>query len=187
MGTGAPPKAPTPRLVAVCGLVASGKSSVAERLAALLGAEHVGADETRRALFEAGESEAFVPGFSKQVYRELFERAAAALDAGRSVVLDGTFRTRRLRAEARQVAAERGLPFLCVECRAAVEVCRERVRARERAGERGWEALFEKFLTLWEPLEELPPGEHAVLDTSGPPAALEPLVVDLARSVLKRM
>jgi len=43
-------------LLVVCGLVASGKSSVAERLAERLGAERIGADETRRALFEAGES-----------------------------------------------------------------------------------------------------------------------------------
>jgi len=169
----------------VCGLVASGKSSVAERLAERLGAERIGADETRRALFEAGESAAFVPGFSTQVYRELFERAGAALDAGRSVVLDGTFRTRRLRGAAQRLAEQRGVPFLCVECRAGVAVCRKRIQARERAGNRGWEALFEQFLTLWEPVDELPVEQHRVLDTSGSPEALEPLVLALARSVLR--
>ncbi len=183
----------TPCLVLVCGLVASGKSSVAAGLAQRLGLEQLCADETRRELFECGAEEAFAPGFSARVYEELLGRAGAALDAGRGVVLDGTFRTRALRARALRLAAERGLPFLCVECRPGLEVCRRRVQARDRAAagaagpapDRGWQALFEHFLPLWEPVDELPAEAHVVVDSGGGRSALDALLVDLERRVLR--
>ncbi len=157
------------RLLVVAGLVASGKSTVARRAAEALGAELLSADETRRDLFDHGARDAFVPGFSRTVYAEVFERARALLAEGRPVVLDGTFRTRALRAEARTLAAEAGVPFLLLECRAGEERCRERLRRREQeGGEPGWLELFDAFLGLWEPVTELPAAEHAVLDTSGP-------------------
>ncbi len=181
--------------------MASGKTTVARVLARLLEAERLGADDTRQALFESGDAEAFVPGHSKQVYRALFREAAARLDAGASVVLDGTFRSRALRAEARRLAAERGIPFAFVECRAGVEACRARVGERDRAlaagqrswerdralatGQRSWERLFESFLPLWEPAAELASEEHLVLDTAADEAGLEERLVALWPSVLR--
>lgn len=154
-------------LVAVGGLVACGKSTTARSLAEALGAERLAADEVRAELHADGHPEAFVPGFSAEVYDELFRRAGAALEHGSPVVLDGTFRNRALRARARQLAAAHGVPFRFVECRAGEERCRERLR--QRADSSAWLELFENFLPLWEPPDELPAQERVVLDTSGGP------------------
>jgi predicted kinase len=172
-----------PVLVAVGGWIASGKSSVARRLARALSAELLEADELRAELLRMGRREAVAPGFSPELYAELFRRARDHLASGRPVVLDATFRSRRLRDEARRLARELSLPFRLVECRAGESACRERLRAREAAGEAGWQALLDHFLPLWEPPEEVPAGERVVIDTSGPlPLALDASVLNLDAS-----
>jgi len=176
---GQQPSPEGPRLVVVVGLLASGKSTVSRELAHRLGAEHLHADALREAAQQRGEP-AYVPGYSAELYDELLARAAAALDAGRSVVLDGTFRTQALRRRARDIASGRGARFLCVECVCDPAVCR--VRLRERTDPEGWLEMFEHFLTLWEPVEELPPAEHQRVDTARRPEAV---AVDLAALVAR--
>lgn len=166
-------------LVAVGGKIASGKSTISRRLAGILGAELVVADEMREELAAMGRSDAYVPGFSSTLYAEMFRRAATHLAAGHAVVLDATFRSHRLRGEARDLARRQATPFRFVECRAADAVLRARLLEREARGEPGWTRLFEHFLPLWEPVDELPADEHVVLDTSRGELALEPGVLSL--------
>ncbi len=86
------------------------------------------------------------------------------------MVLDGTFRSRARRAEARALAARVGAELLFVECRAPRDVCRQRL-ARRGGGERarGWLALFDHFLAHeWEPPDELSAPVRLVLDTARP-------------------
>jgi predicted kinase len=155
-----------PRLLAIGGPIASGKSTLARALAAQLEAELLSADALREALHREGSEGALLPGFSTRVYVELFARAAQELAQGRNVVLDGSFRTRELRARARELAAEQGATFRFVECRASLETCRERLRRREEeTGHSGWLEMFEHFLPLWEPVSELDPPEHVIVDT----------------------
>lgn len=158
------------------GWIASGKSTVAALLSQELAAECLEADELRGELERLGRRDAFVPGFSPELYAELFRRARSLLASGQRVVLDATFRSRRLRDEARELARELGVPFRLVECRAGERACRERLRAREDAGEPGWLELFEHFQSLWEPPDEVPPEEHVVVDSSGPP----PVALDIS-------
>lgn len=152
--------------------MASGKSTVARRLGRALGARLLSADEIRAELARAGHDAAYVPGFSSTVYEEVFERAGELLARGGRVVLDGTFRSRELRDAARSLAGKHGAIFRFVECRADETTCRQRLREREAAGEAGWSRMFEHFLPLWEPVEELPDDEHVVVDSSAPSAAL---------------
>jgi len=153
-------------LVAVGGWIASGKSTVARQLAAGLGAELVCADALR-AEFAADDAEAYLPGFSRPLYEELMRRAGDALTEGRVVVLDGTFRSREQRGAASELAREHDAEFRFVECRAGQRTCRERLEAREAAGEPGWVKMFEHFLSLWEPADEIPGPQHIVIDSSG--------------------
>ena len=153
--------------MAVGGWIASGKSTVARSLVRELGAELFSADEIRAEFAALNGDDAYVPGFSPVVYDEAFRRAKAVLAAGGRVVLDGTFRSRRLRDAARELAREHGAQFRLVECRAGEAACRQRLRDREAAGEEGWSRMLDHFLPLWEPADELAPDEHIVLDTSG--------------------
>ena len=165
-----------PAVVAVGGIIASGKSTLAARVGAAMSAPIVDADRTRKHLAGIApdtpvSDDAFeglyAPEMTEKVYRELVRRAERVLRSRRPVVLDASFRTRAFRRLARQLAQEWGAPFFFVECRAANELLRDRLQARER--ERGVSdgrlAIFDAFVAGWEPVVEIPEEEHVVLDT----------------------
>jgi len=160
--------APPPLLLAVGGAVASGKSTAARWLAERLDADHLAADAVRADLQEHGRPGGWDPGAWRPVYRELLERAGAVLASGRSVVVDGSFRSREARAAARRLARERGARFRFLECRAGADAIRRRLAARERAeGHAGWTEIAQGVDAAWEPPTELDPGERSVVDTGG--------------------
>lgn len=164
---------PQPRLIAVGGLIGSGKSTLAAALAREISAPVVGADATRkflagRAHDAAGDESLYAPEFTERVQAEVLRRAEQVLEARRTVIVDTTFRSRELRGRARRAAAARGARFLMIECRVPDGVARERLRARAGGVSDAREALFESFKKSYEPVTELPPGEHIVADTSQP-------------------
>jgi len=184
-GPAGPGSGPPPVLLAVGGLVASGKSTAARWLARRLGAAHLAADAVRRDLREHGRPGGWDPEAWRPIYRELLQRAAGELAAGRSVVLDGSFRTRAARAAARRLAREHGVRFRLVECRAAPEVLQRRLAAREREeGHPGWTEIAEGVAEGWESAVDLPGEEHRILDTGGDPAGLPSRLERLASEAL---
>lgn len=168
-----------PAVVAVGGVIASGKSTIATKLGESLGGPIVEADRTRKQMLgvaptqpidEASFAGAYDPTFTERVYDEVLRRASVVVESGRPVVLDASFRSVDLRRRARELAAAHGVPFRFVECRASREVCMVRLAARERARgiSDGRRAIFDDFAARWEPVTELPHEEHVVLDTSRP-------------------
>ena len=168
-----------PAVVAVGGLIASGKSTVAERLADEMGAPVVEADRTRKSMVgvdahhpvhEASWAGAYDPRFTDRVYAELMRRAEVVLASGRPVVLDASFRSPGFRDAARQLAIAHGVPFRFVECRVDPAVCRERLSRRDRtsAVSDGRLEVFDAFRSRFEAVTELCATEHIVLDTSRP-------------------
>lgn len=171
-----PPLVPA-AIVAVGGLIGSGKTTVAEALADELGAPAVSTDRTRKHLLGLGPrdsvesrawSGAYDPTFSDAVYAEVLRRARVVLESGRPVIIDGSFRSRESRTEARKLAESLGVSFLMVECKPDIEVCRRRLKERERrerqvSDARSW--LLDDFAVGFEPMDELPKGEHVVIDT----------------------
>ncbi|MFN3867676.1 MAG: AAA family ATPase [Hyphomicrobiaceae bacterium] len=127
------------RLVAVGGLSGSGKSTLAARLAPRLGAPpgalHLRSDLERKALAGVTETERLPPeSYTREssaiVYGRLAERAAAALAASHSVVVDAVFASPSERADLERVAASAGVPFAGLWLDAPLEVLRRRVAAR---------------------------------------------------------
>jgi aminoglycoside phosphotransferase family enzyme/predicted kinase len=168
-----------PAVVAVGGVIASGKSTVATEIGVIMGAPVVDADRTRKALAGVGPtvalperpwSGAYAPEMTERVYAEVLRRARSVLASGRTVVLDASFRTRDLRARARELARLHDVPFYFVECRASVEACRERLteRARSENVSDGRTEIFDQFVAAFEPVTELPAAEHLVVDTTLP-------------------
>jgi aminoglycoside phosphotransferase family enzyme/predicted kinase len=171
-------------VVAIGGQVASGKSTLAEHIARRIGAPVVSSDATRDFLLGAGVGvdsdgdldihevhweEAYETGFARRVYTEVLRRASEVLTSGRPVVIDGCFRSREQRAQARDLARRCGRPFLFVE--AEVDEPLQLERLTERAVRDGvpieaWKEIADQLRAGWEPATELPSNEHLPLNTA---------------------
>jgi len=170
----------SPVLLCVGGLIASGKSTVAEQVSLELNAPVVEADRTRKHMLGAAPTAridesgswrgAYDPAVSERIYAEVLRRAGVVLASGRPVIVDASFRSRAMRHAARDLATAHGVPFRFVECRTDDDVCRERLARRER--ESGVSdarlPLFETFRSSFEPVDELSGEEHVVVDTGRP-------------------
>jgi len=174
-----PPLVP-PRVVAVAGMIASGKSAAAATVGDVLAAPVLSSDRTRKHLMgrkptESMRSEAwsgaYSPSATETVYDEIWRLADIVLSSGRPIVIDASFRTVGMRDAARRLAERHGVPFLLLECSAPSELIRERLAARERGGAHESDArtdVFDEFELRFEPIDELPSSEHVRLDTSQP-------------------
>jgi aminoglycoside phosphotransferase family enzyme/predicted kinase len=187
LAAGRPSVAP-PFLLAVGGLIASGKTTVAERLAQRLAVPVISSDRVRKQLSNVPPEQslgslpfagAYSAEHSDEVYGELFRRASVVLASGRSVILDASFRSQHERQRARKLARAHGVPFLFAECRCSPLMARARlaVRTSRRSISDARAELFDAFARNFAAVDELPRGEHVVIDTEGP---LEPCVHTLA-------
>lgn len=166
-----------PVLVVVGGIIASGKSTVAAKLSDTLSAPIVATDRTRKhwlgvapatPVAEAQWSGAYSQETSELIYGEVLRRAECVLSSGRSVIVDGTFRSREQRARARRLGRKFGVPFFFVECRASPEASRARLRERAKQPHvsDARVELFDEFARRFEPVEEFYAQEHIIADTS---------------------
>jgi aminoglycoside phosphotransferase family enzyme/predicted kinase len=169
----------SPAVVAVGGVIASGKSTIADAVAGELGAPVVCADRTRKHMLGVRPTEpvhtgtwtgAYDPSFTESVYREVLRRAEVVLASGRPVVLDASFRSVALRRAARDLAQRYDVPFRFFECTVPREVARARLaqRAKSESVSDGRLEVFDDFCARFEPVGELAEPEHVVLDSTQP-------------------
>jgi predicted kinase len=165
--------------VAVGGLIASGKSTLAERVGELLDAPVLSADWVRKELAAVSPTEpmhdapwsgAYTAAATDRVYEELLRRSEHVLSSGRPVVLDASFRSRTMRDAVQALARRHRAPFRFVECRASVAECRQRLseRATSASVSDGRLEIFDEFAARYEPVSEIPEPSHLVVDTSLP-------------------
>lgn len=148
-----------PRVVVVCGLPGVGKTTVAERAAELLDAALLRTDVVRTDLFPDPE---YTDAELRAVYDELFERAAAVVRDGRSVVLDGTFQHREYRERVGRTADDLGVAATLVKVECEAGVVRERIRQRaDDASDADFE-IHQQYRESFDAIER----EHAVVDNS---------------------
>ena len=131
---------PRPRaLVAIGGLSGTGKSTLAQELAAELGpapgARIARTDILRKRMMGAAPEtrlppEAYARSVSERVYAEFRQEAAAALAAGYAAIADATFVDPPERAAIEAVATRAGVPFLGLWLEAPPDVLVARVGAR---------------------------------------------------------
>jgi aminoglycoside phosphotransferase family enzyme/predicted kinase len=175
---------PGPALVvAMHGLPASGKSTVAEGLLEALGGVRVRSDVERKRLagLAPGASAAAVPGGgiygeaqTQATYERLAEVARLAVAGGFPVIVDATFERRAERERFRELARSLGAAFRVVACTAPEAVLRERIARRAREGgdaSDAGNAVLEARMRSATPLE--PDGDAIVLDTTSPSLASE--------------
>jgi aminoglycoside phosphotransferase family enzyme/predicted kinase len=167
-----------PRLIAVGGLIASGKSSLANAVGRRLGAPVISSDVVRKRLLgvepttrlEHGAWQgAYSPDKHRDVYAEILRRARVVLESGRSVVIDATFRRRADREAARSLALAHEAGFCFIECRTSDAVAKARLaeRARGPSESDGRLEIYDELVASEEAVTELAANEHLRIDTSG--------------------
>jgi aminoglycoside phosphotransferase family enzyme/predicted kinase len=167
-------------LLLVCGVVGTGKSTLAELAADALPGVVISSDRVRKRL--AGLSPTQRPGggwqrglytaeSTRAVYAALLERAGPVVDSGRTAILDATFAKAGFRDDARAWAQARGMPALLVEARCAPKVVLARLERRAREGRDASDAgpeLYERSAAGFEPLDAWPAERRCAVDTDGP-------------------
>lgn len=188
-----------PLLVLTCGLPASGKSWVAAHVARPFEAVSLSSDVRRKQL--AGvpldehrgdeiDSGLYAPEMSARTYASLLTSAREALLRGRTVVVDATFARAARRAPFRELARERGSPFVVAHVRADEATIRRRFEERAREGGLASDATWEVYRHAkrsFEPPDELDAAERVDLASgrvTGEEAAAE--VIERALLQLER-
>jgi len=123
------------RLVAIGGLSGTGKSTLAAALAPALGARVLRSDVIRKRLFEVAPetrlpTSAYTSQMSRRVYHVLRRKAADALAAGYSVIIDAVSLKPAERRSFIAVAEAAGVPFVGLWLVAPAATMDRRLRAR---------------------------------------------------------
>jgi aminoglycoside phosphotransferase family enzyme/predicted kinase len=171
----------TPRtLIITVGVTGSGKSYLANALAARLGAVVLSSDVTRKRLLgidptepriEAFEQGSYSPEITERTYRALLDEARLWLERDKPVIVDATFLQRSHRQAALRLAFETDAPFLALECEAEESLIWERLserRGEERVVSDGRWEIYQAQQEGREPVDELPVGSHMVAETARP-------------------
>ena len=168
-----------PVIWVVCGLPASGKSTIAAALGKALGLEILRSDAVRKQLFELPVETAVIQPFeegmySREVnaltYARLLLQAQEQIAGGRSVILDATYGSRRQRQEVLRLARDSDANVLFVECSARPDILIERLRRREN-GPSVSDARVQHFQQLrqrFEPLVDIRAELHLRVNTEEP-------------------
>lgn len=148
-------KPPRPLLVCIGGLSGSGKSTLGLNLAPDLGgppgAIHIRSDVERKVLAgvadtERLDSEHYSKQASLRVYDAMFARAASALTAGHSVILDAVFAEPAERNTAAELASRGGAGFHGIWLEAQSAVLKSRVAARRNDASDATAAVIDRQL-----------------------------------------
>ena len=168
-----------PTVWVVCGLPASGKTTMAKMIAKILSLGLIGSDVVRKRLFGMPLYESqdlpFEEGmYSKEstalVYGKLLMMAQDEVQKGRSIILDATFSTSHQRNEALRLARDMDADIIFVECVASNETLKKRLSIRNASDTISDARLhhFKQFKDRFEPISELADEMHICIDTEKP-------------------
>jgi aminoglycoside phosphotransferase family enzyme/predicted kinase len=159
----------------ICGPSASGKSTLAARLAARSGLPVISSDTTRKQLAglpptARARAEHYSSEMDRRTYLELARRARAAAEREGGVIVDATFRRAADRALLRANLA--GVPLAWVQC--TVPRAEQARRAAARLADPGRisdanPAIAALQARGFEPLDEVAPGRHLPVRTDRDP------------------
>lgn len=153
-----------PQLIITRGMSASGKSTVSQELMEKMGAIRIRTDVERKRLFglqpEHDSSVEIDEGIynrnaTEKTYSRLVELAEKIIGAGCSVIVDGVFLHRWQRQLFRDLAENKNVPFIIMECVADIATLRNRIKERKKE-ETVSDAdlkVLENQHAIWQPLD----------------------------------
>ncbi len=168
-----------PTLWVICGMPASGKSTIAKELAKTLGVKVFRSDVIRKELFGLQPYEQMDVPFEKGIYSQrassltygkLLLLAQEEIEKGYSVILDATYSSWHQRSEVLRVAKDLDTNLMFVECICPEAVLKDRLIRREATSSVSDARLrhFEEIKARFEPLNEVRDEMHIGVDTEKP-------------------
>lgn len=171
---------PPPELFVFFGLIATGKSTVAQAWAERRNLRYYNSDVVRKELAglspQARRSETADQGiysgeFTARTYAALLERAEQDLTDGRGVVLDASYQRQADRDQVRELAQRLGVRLYCVLCICPEEEMKRRMAQRaldpQAVSDGRWE-IYLKQKERFEAPTELAPDQLVILSTDLP-------------------
>jgi hypothetical protein len=178
---------PCPNLIITCGLMGTGKSTIAKTLAKEKRWMLVSSDQVRKELagipashheYVAWGKGIYSKDFSERTYNRMNEIAEKHLRMGRSIILDASYGKRSERGKAYALAKATDAKFTCIEMVCSEHEIERRLTRRERgADQRGvisdgrW-AIFQDQKATFEKVDDFTGEEHLILNTGQPRATV---------------
>jgi uncharacterized protein len=173
-----------PRLVVIFGLIASGKTTLALALSQSTGWLAIHSDVVRKTLVGIPSTQRvevpyghgiYAPDISGRTYQEMFRQAREEIQAGNSVILEGSFMRAADRRQARELAGRCGAQIFFVLCSCSSEETLRRLvrRAADRAAvSNGRQEILMAQMEMFEPIDDLQEVPVLILDTDRPVKAI---------------
>ena len=162
------------------GLIASGKSTLAQAWAERNGLAYANSDVVRKELAglaatasrkEGVDQGIYTREFSRRTYDALLARAEEAIGQGRGVILDASYQNREERDKVRKLATRLAVPvrFVLCECDDSVKKSRLALRAQDpnAVSDGRWEIYLQQKARFEAPTE-LATDQFVILDTDQP-------------------
>ncbi|MEJ2728273.1 MAG: AAA family ATPase [Deltaproteobacteria bacterium] len=167
-----------PTVWVVCGMTATGKSTIARQLAGKFNIKVLSSDLIRKGLFrnQAQERFAFEKGMysreaTSMTYGKLYRLAQEEIENENSVILDATFSRKNQRREVLRLAEDMDANIVFIECLCSEAVIKDRLAKRNATPTLSDARLehFENLKGVFEPLDDISQGIHLTVDTQKPP------------------
>ena len=153
-------------MLLTCGLMGTGKTTLAEGLCQAINARHLRSDEVRKKLHGqpvlSRHEDAFNQGLyarsaTQRTYEALLDRAEGALQEGQSVVVDASFSQYDQRSRFFEMARQRGVPLFLIVTECPAETALSRLdRRKEQAMDAsdGRRELYDEQAARFDPIHK---------------------------------
>lgn len=186
-----------PALILTCGLMGTGKSTIAKEISKITGFKIFRSDEIRKELAGMGKGKHRYEPFGEGIYSEeyfdltyeaIFKKASERLKKGMGVIVDASFKKSRYREKGRKLAQKAAVPFLIVECKCPEEEIKKRLTNRfitkSDVSDGRWELFEDQRRDFEEITDRLSEREHFVINTADDPDSIAKILSEKLNALL---